>query len=141
MPQVFANLHKGRRKLRVEKPIAKQNEDSPEDESSVIMLRLQNNKRYAHTAGCSYQLRFASIQEDDTRLPHCLCENIRQKSPSDDHKAIVIVEHDLNEHILCILDVDKQKQCKLDLVIRAGEQVAFKVIGKFPVLLMGVAID
>lgn len=67
-------------------------------------------------------------------------EERRHKAGSED-KVIVIIEHDLNEYILCILDSKKQNQCKLNLVIQPGEQLAFRTIGKIPVQLTGISTE
>lgn len=50
---------------------------------------------------------------------------------------ILIVEHDLKENILCILEPEKKTSCKLNVLIRPGEQIAFRTIGRIPVLLSG----
>lgn len=86
----------------------------------------------------------ASLQPSERRMPHCVCETIneeRRNRTQTEDKVIVIVEHDLNEYILCILDSDKVKQCKLNLEIQPGEQIAFRTIGKTPVLLSGVSSE
>lgn len=105
----------------------------------MILLQLENGKRYAHTSTSGYQITMASIQPSSLRAPNCACNMIN--NPDDrsdrDDRVIVIVEHDLKEHVLCILDKKKLSQCKLDLVIKPGEQVAFKAIGKSQVLLTG----
>lgn len=105
------------------------------DTTSLI---LEGNKRYAHTATCSYRISMASLQPDDRRLPHCVCATINEEKHSkkaNNNRVIVIVEHDLNEYILCILDDEKLRQCKLNLLVRPGEQIAFRTIGKTPVML------
>lgn len=110
--------------------------------SHTVLLTLENNKRYAHTATSSYQIKMASLQPDERRLPHCVCNSIndekRPKRESDD-RVIVIIEHNLNEYILCMLDSNKLRECKLNLVIRPGEQIAFRTIGRVPVLLSGIS--
>lgn len=110
------------------------------DKSNLILLNLEEGKRYAHTASRSYRLWQASLQPDDKRLPNCTCNSINKgpKAESED-RVIVIVEYDLKEHILCVLDAKRQHQYKLDLTIQEGEQVAFRTIGKIPVRLMGVS--
>lgn len=119
-----------------------------EDEKTQIMyITLEEGKRYAHTAACKYQLKMASLQPDERRQPNCACnminESKRSKSRSfeDRNKVTVIVEHDLKEYILCILDSETEPQCKLDLIIKEGEQVAFKTIGHIPVQLSGVSAE
>lgn len=110
--------------------------------SNTILLTLENNKRYAHTASFSYQITMASLQPDGKRLPHCICNTIneekRPKRETDD-RVIVIIEHNLNEYILCMLDTERLRECKLNLVIRPGEQIAFRTIGRTPVQLAGVS--
>lgn len=112
-----------------------------EEPSPIVLLTLENNKRYAHTASGAYQITMASLQPDNRRLPNCACnvinEERRQKS-AHDTKVSVIIEHNLNEYILCILDSAKLNQCKLNLVIQPGEQIAFRTIGNTPVLLSGI---
>lgn len=135
MPQI-KNKHK--RNIR-------QGEKPPENESSqILLLTLENNKRYAHTASCSYQITMASLQPDSRRLPNCACSVIneeRSKPTSDQEKVIVIIEHDLKEYILCVLILNKQNSCKLNLFIQPGEQIAFRTIGKIPVLLSGISSE
>lgn len=111
-----------------------------EDKSNLILLNLEPGKRYAHTAASSYHLSMASLQPDEKRLPNCACNTINKgpKSENDD-RVVVIVEHDLKEFILCILDSKKENQHKIDLSFQAGEQVAFRTVGKIPVRLMGVS--
>ena len=107
-------------------------------QSGTTSLMLEANKRYAHTASCSYRVTMASLQPDDRRLPHCVCATIneeKQPKKANDNRVIVIVEHDLNEYILCILDDQKLRQCKLNLMVGPGEQIAFRTIGKTPVML------
>lgn len=112
--------------------------------SHSILLTLDNNKRYAHTASCSYQIRMASLQPDDRRLPHCICGSINEEKRTktqNENKVIVVVEHDLKEFILCILEPGKSNSCKLNLLIRPGEQVAFRTVGKVPVQLSGISSE
>lgn len=112
--------------------------------SHTILLTLDNNKRYAHTATSQYRITMASLQPNEKKMPHCICESIneeRRNRTQTEDKVIVIVEHDLNEYILCILDQDKVKNCKLNLEIQPGEQIAFRTIGKTPVLLSGVSSE
>lgn len=116
-------------------------DDEGDSSAKSVLLTLENNKRYAHTASSSYQITQASIQPDDRRLPHCICNTINdEKRPKsdNDNRVIVIVEHDLKEFILCILDTEKDRQCKLNLVISSGEQIAFRTIGRYPVQLAGM---
>lgn len=103
-------------------------------------FKLDQNQRYAHTATSSYRLTMASLQPDQRKLPNCACNviNKSKKSRQDEDKVVVIVEHDLKEHLLCVLDNKKVHQCKLNLAIQAGEQIAFRTIGKTPVQLIGV---
>lgn len=124
----------------------KPNTHKEQDEGATnnILLTLENNKRFAHTATCSYQLTMASLQPDNKRLPNCACSVINQERRDKVEKrnrVIVIVEHNLNEYILCILDQSSQTQCKLDLVIQPGEQVAFRIIGDVPVMLSGLSSE
>lgn len=125
----------GRRKAPVEEP---------KEASHTILLSLDNNKRYAHTATCQYRISMASLQPDERRLPHCVCNTIkeerRQRSGTED-SVMVVVEHDLNEYVLCVLEPNRVNQCKLNLEIQAGEQIAFRTIGKTPVLLTGLASE
>lgn len=58
-----------------------------------------------------------------------------------DNRVVVVVEHDLTEYILCILDSDKVKHCKLNLEIKPGEQIAFRTVGRTPVLLIGTSFE
>jgi hypothetical protein len=112
--------------------------------SHTILLTLDNNKRYAHTATSQYRITMASLQPDERKMPHCICNTIneekRKKTQTED-RVTVIVEHDLNEYILCVLDPDKVRYCKLNLEIQPGEQIAFRTIGKTPVLLSGVSCE
>lgn len=108
-----------------------------------IHFRLENGKRYAHTSTGTYQIKMASLQCDDSRLPNCACSTIndaKRRSDCDD-QVIVIAEHDLKEHIICILDKKTTHQCKLNLKIQPGEQVAFRTIGKIPVHLSGTVSE
>lgn len=70
-----------------------------------------------------------------------MCESINEEKTmhQKDRKVIVIVEHDLKEFVLCVLEPDRQMSCTLNLVIRPGEQIAFRTIGKVPVQLAGVS--
>lgn len=106
----------------------------------TFLFTLENGKRYAHTAACRYQITMASLQIDDKRQPNCACNSINKgnKTVQDENKVTVIVEHDLKEFILCILDRDNVKQCKLNLLLQPGEQVAYRTIGRIPVLLTGI---
>ena len=109
-------------------------------EHRQVLLRLENNRRYAHTAKCSYQLSMASLQPDDERPPDCVCGSIndeRRNRTANDEKVIVIVEHNLKEHVLCVLDQARQRSCKLNLLVEPGEQIAFRTIGKVAVQLSG----
>ena len=115
-------------------------EDDGPNESQCLLLTLENNKRYAHTASVTYEIKMASLQPDDKRLPHCLCNSINEERRSrirKEDKVILIVEHDLKENILCILEPEKKTSCKLNVLIRPGEQIAFRTIGRIPVLLSG----
>lgn len=113
-----------------------------EEKSNLILLNLEDGKRYAHTASSIYHLSMASLQPDEKRLPNCTCNAINKGPKSeDDDKVILIVEHDLKEYVLCVLDAKRQPRYKLDLTFQAGEQVAFRTIGKIPVRLMGVSSD
>lgn len=112
------------------------------ERSNLILLTLENGKRYAHTASSSYHLSMVSLQPEDKRLPNCTCNAINKGPKSEDEdRVIVIVEHDLKEYILCVLDAKRQPQYKLDLTFQAGEQVAFRTIGRIPVRLTGVSSD
>lgn len=104
--------------------------------SQPIHLNFDGGKRFAHMAMKSYKLTMATLQPDDKKPPNCACSQMNKRNVDDD-KVIVIVEHDLKEHILCILDRKKLHQCKLDLMIQSGEQIAFRTIGKIPVQLSG----
>lgn len=108
--------------------------------SSTIHLKLENGKRYAHTSSCGYQIMMASLQPSDRRLPNCACDTINKdkRKTNLDEKVVLIIEHDLEEHILCILDSERSPQCKLNVRIQAGEQVSFRTIGKIPIQLNGV---
>ena len=116
-----------------------------EPHNPIVALTLDNNHRYAHTASCAYQLTMASLQPDSRRLPHCACnvinEEKRDKSRTHEHRVVVIVEHNLAEHILCILDSTRLNQCKLNLIVQPGEQIAFRTIGKIPVQLTGFILS
>lgn len=113
------------------------------DFKDTISFKLDCGQRYAHTATTNYRFTMASLQPDQKKLPHCACNMINKtKNVShDDDKVVVIVEHYLKEHILCILDSKKLHQCKLDLMIQAGEQMAFRTIGKTPVQLSGISLN
>lgn len=115
-----------------------------ERKSHTVLLTLENNKRYAHTATSQYKITMASLQPDERRMPNCVCNTInedRRKKTQTEDRVVVVVEHDLNEYILCVLDSDKVKYCKLNLEIQPGEQIAFRTIGKTPVLLSGVSSE
>lgn len=107
----------------------------------TILFRLDCGQRYAHTAARNYRFTMASLQPDQKKLPHCACNMINKPTNvnHDENKVVVIVEHYLKEHILCILDSTKLHQCKLNLMIQAGEQIAFRTIGKIPVQLSGIS--
>lgn len=117
-----------------------------QDESQVLLLKLDNNRRRRHTATSNYRICMASLQPDSIRQPYCSCSIMnqdykllgRKDDKHNDTRVLVIVEHDLKEYILCILDSQKVTQCKLDLYIQAGEQIAFRTLGKTPVLLTGI---
>ena len=111
--------------------------------TNMIKMNLEAGKRFAHTASHGYQLRMATLQIEDRRLPNCACNVINQERNKSENldRVIIIVEHDLKEHILCILDAKKTYQCKLNLYIEPGEQVAFRTIGKIPVQLTGVSFE
>lgn len=104
--------------------------------SEPIHLKFEAGKRYAHMAMQNYKLSMASLQTDSREPPNCACSQINKRNKDED-KVIVIVEHDLKEHILCILDRKKLQQCKLNLEIQSGEQIAFRTIGKIPIQLTG----
>lgn len=109
----------------------------------LMFIKLQPGQRCAHTASVGYRLTMASLQPEDKKLPHCACNTINEaktKQPDND-KVMVIVEHDLKEHLMCVLDGNRVKQCKLDLVVRPGQQIAFKTIGKIPAQLTGVTTE
>ena len=120
-------------------------EESDESSSTdELIFRLEGGKRYAHTAACDYKILRASLKPDDKRLPFCACSQINKttcwQSPNK-NKVIVVIEHDLKEHILCILDSETLSECELDFVIQAGEQIAFRTIGSIPILLSGLALE
>lgn len=128
------------RVIRSRRNVRKANKE--EKMSNVIRLMLENGKRYAHTATSEYHITMASLQPNSSRAPNCACGTISQqnkKASESEDRIVVIIEHDLKEHVLCILDVKKLPQYKLNLVIKPGEQVAFKVLGNCPVLLSGVS--
>lgn len=117
--------------------------ESTEESSSTIYMKLENGKRYAHTSSCGYQITMASLQPNDRRLPNCACNMMnkgKRKSDLDD-KVILIVEHDLKEHILCILDSKQLPQCKLNFQIRPGEQVSYRTVGDIPIQMSGVILS
>lgn len=120
----------------------KRDAESEEISSSTIKLKLENGKRYAHTSSCGYQISMASLQPHDRRLPNCACGTMnKEKRKSDlDDKVILIIEHDLKEHILCILDGKRLPQCKLNVRIQPGEQISFRTVGTIPVRLTGVTL-
>lgn len=122
----------------------KNKQQMEEKSSHTILLTLEDNKRYAHTATCQYRISMASLQPDERRLPHCVCNSIneerRQRTKSED-KVVLVVEHDLNEYVLCVLEPNKVNHCKLNLEIQPGEQIAFRTIGKTPVLLTGLSCE
>lgn len=107
----------------------------------TISFELDIGQRYAHTSSNGYQVTMASLQPDLKKLPHCACNTINKAKDTShlDDKVVVIVEHYLKEYILCILDSKKLQQCKLNFMIRPGEQVAFRTIGKIPVQLTGIS--
>lgn len=110
-----------------------------------LLLRLENNKRYGHTATSNYKISMATLQPDAVRQPNCLCSVINKDhkllnrvcGSEDNSKVTIIVEHNLKEHILCVLDSQTTTQCKLNLDIQAGEQIAFRTLGRTPALLTG----
>jgi len=110
---------------------------------NAFNFKLENGKRYAHTALSNYQILMASLQPNDKRLPNCGCDAINKdkRAPIDEDKVFLIIEHDLKEHILCTLDRKRLHQCKLNLVIQPGEQVAFRTIGRIPIQLSGVSSE
>lgn len=112
-------------------------------ESKSILFKLEDGKRLAHTATHGYKITMASLQPDDRRLPNCVCNTIikRRKKSESDSRVVVIIEHNLEEHIICILNCGEFDHCKLDLMIQPGEQVAYRTIGKVPVLLSGITSD
>lgn len=99
------------------------------------VITLDPGKRYAHTAENDYFVTMAHLKPDDRRRPNCGCEK-----PDDQDRVILIVEHNLKEHVLCVLD-DKNKQCKLNLFIESGEQVAFRTVGQTPLSLTTIHKD
>lgn len=108
--------------------------------SLTMLTKFEPGKRYAHTAANDYQLTMVSLQPDDKKPPNCACSQIikgNKKFLENDDRVVLIVEHDLKEYILCILDNKRLKQCKLDLKIHSGEQIAFRTIGKIPIQLIG----
>lgn len=115
--------------------------------SNSILVTLDAGKRYAHTAPCTYQILMASLQPDSRKQPNCACSIINKEGRKykfnngviSDDQVIVIIEHDLKEHILCILDKNKVHSYKLNLIIQPGEQIAYRTIGRIPVLLSGVS--
>ena len=112
--------------------------------SYTIMLHLENNRRYAHTATCLYKITMASLQPDDKKLPHCICNSINEEQRAKtihEDKVIVIVEHNLKEFILCVLEPCKQTSGKLDVLVQPGEQIAFRTIGRVPVQLSGISTE
>lgn len=138
----LANNSKSRKVLINRKRVA------DDETESNIFVQLASGKRYAHTASRDYQLMMAVIQSDLRRFASCACsvinddkkrQNDREETDRTD-TAIVVVEHDLKEFILCILDNQRNKQCKLNLRIHAGEQVSFRVIGEYPVELVGTFV-
>lgn len=115
-------------------------ESTEPSSSSTIHLKLENGKRYSHTSSCGYQIMMASLQPNDRKQPNCACDTInkdKRKTNLDD-KVVLIIEHNLEEHILCILDSEQLPQCKLNVRIQAGEQVSFRTVGKIPIQLTGV---
>lgn len=122
------------------KTISKDDED---DVTQILNIKLDNEKRYAHTAPCGYHLTMAILQPDLQRLPNCACSQINDAKDHqhDADRVVVIIEHNLKEHILCILELGKINQSKLNLNIEAGEQIAYKTIGKIPVILVGIASE
>lgn len=114
-----------------------------------IFMNLQNGKRYAHTASRDYNVTMATIQIDNKKTLSCACSEINSERNSRASKkepyeskdsSIVIIEHNLKEFILCILDSDKNKQSRINLRVHAGEQVAFRVVGRHPVELVGICV-
>lgn len=118
----------------------KRDVEAEEKSSSTIQFKLENGKRYAHTSSCGYQISMASLQPHNRRLPNCACSTMNKaKRESDlDDKVILIIEHDLKEHILCILDSKRLPQCKLNVRIQPGEQISYRTVGTTPVRLTGV---
>lgn len=114
----------------------------PENYPSTFQVELKNGKRYAHTASCGYQIMMASLQPDNKRLPTCACSMMNKGKPKSNlgDEVVLIIEHNLEEHLLCRLDRNLQPQCKLNVQIQPGEQVAFRTQGNIPVHLSGVSL-
>lgn len=116
---------------------------NPKCSTRALHIKLDGGKRYAHTAKERYLISMASLQPDSRILPNCACHLINEdkrmnrKSKLND-RVTVIVEHDLKEHILCILDKNELNQCKLNLSVQPGEQIAYRTVGEIPVQLSGV---
>lgn len=105
--------------------------------SSPLLLKMQPGKRYAHTAAETYKITMASLQPDSRKVPNCACNALKQ-TKSKNHSVVLIAEHNLEEHILCILDSKQVQNCKLDVMIESGEQIAFRTVGNIPVQLDGL---
>lgn len=124
-PARSAKLHKG------------SSDQGDDNNLQTLSFKILAGKRYAHTAADPYWITMASLQPDTKRMPNCAC-NAMKKNQTVNDKVIVIAEHNLEEHILCVLDQNRLQQCKLNFMIDSGEQIAFRTIGDIPVQLNGV---
>lgn len=109
----------------------------PNESQPPVSFTLQPGKRYAHTATETYKITKASLQPDSRKMPNCACNALKQSKTKHSDTVVLIAEHNLEEHILCILNSNQVQSCKLNFMIEAGEQIAFRTVGSIPVQLDG----
>lgn len=95
---------------------------------------LNCNRRYTHTAIKSYDVVGARLQLDFNKPRKCDCEFNKPQN-----RVIITVEKNLREKILCEFDTEQDDQPrtkKLNFSVKQGEQIAFKCVGRTPVVLV-----